>query len=72
VKVRIREGDGLLRVPRWKKGEIGEVLENDSRKYDFKVKLEGIIPLEDFLGSGKTCNAVRIFYFYKDEVEKVS
>jgi hypothetical protein len=71
VKVRICKEDCLLRTPRWKKGEIGEVLENDSQKYDFKVKLEGIIPLEDFLGSGKTCNAVRVFYFYKDEVEEV-
>jgi ribosomal protein S27AE len=50
-------------IGRFKAGEIGDVLNNDySDKYDFCIKLPGTAP--SFLG----VNAVRIFYFYKEEV----
>lgn len=56
-------------IPRWKVGEIGELLENDySEKYDFKVLLPGIDHIDDLFGHGPV-DAIRIYYFYKDEVE---
>lgn len=57
---------------RWAAGEVGEVLENSyAEKYDYEVKLQGTIPLHDFLGTGKTIYAVRVYYFHKNEVEIV-
>jgi hypothetical protein len=44
-------------IGRWKRGEIGEVLENNFDKYDYFIELESI-------GSIK-----RFVYFYEDEVE---
>ena len=55
-------------VPRWKVGEIGELLENDFEKYDYKVLLPGTVHIDDLFGRGPV-DAVRIYYFYKGEVE---
>ena len=48
--------------PRFKYGEIGIMLENDSSKYDYFIELEGTIDTP--YGKMK-----RKFYFYKDEIE---
>lgn len=57
---------------RWMAGEVGEVLENTyAEKYDYEVKLNGAVPLHNFLGTGQTVYAVRVYYFYKSEVEVV-
>ena len=74
MKVKILIADDTLThflCERWKKGEIGEVIENDSTKYDFKVKLEGRVPLPKFLQESGLMDTSRIFYFYKNEVEIV-
>lgn len=47
---------------RFKKGEIGVIIENDSSKYDYFIELEGF--MDTPYGNMK-----RRFYFYKDEVE---
>lgn len=52
--------------PHFMEGEIGEVLPNDSIKYDYFIKLPGTLQLPTFLGCG---NIERCFYFYKNEVE---
>lgn len=75
MKVKILIDDRLpcrcspWRIPRWEAGEIGELLDNDfSEKYDFKVLLPGIDHVDDLFGHGPV-DALRIYYFYKDEVE---
>lgn len=56
-------------IPRWKVGEIGELLENDfPQKYDYKVKLSGTDHIDDLFGHGPI-DAARIYYFCKGEVE---
>lgn len=63
------QGRPLGWIPRWKVGEIGELLENDfPEKYDFKVLLAGTDHIDDLFGHGHV-DAIRIYYFYKDEVE---
>jgi hypothetical protein len=47
---------------RFKKDEIGIVLENNFDKYDYFIKLPGKIKMLDIM-------IERMFYFYKDEVE---
>ena len=52
-------------TPRWKVGEIGELLENDfPEKYDYKVLLQGTDHIPDLFGRGPV-DAIRIYYFYK-------
>lgn len=46
---------------RWKAGEVGIVLVNDSDKYDYKIQLPG-----DIVVTGP-----RRMYFYKNEVKLV-
>lgn len=53
-------------MKRWFAGEIGEELVNDSTKYDHVLKLPGEVNVNLF---GKSIKAVRVFYFYKDEVQ---
>lgn len=51
---------------RFKKDEVGELLENDfEEKYDFKVRLDGI---EIIKFGGKDITTHREFYFYKHEI----
>lgn len=47
-------------------GEVGELLENNTDKYDYFLKLPGRVKLPDFLGGGYTD---RCYYFYKHELE---
>lgn len=47
---------------RFRAGEIGEVLYNDSVKYEYFIRLPGEIVTP--FGSGPRC-----YYFYSDEVE---
>lgn len=54
------------KIGRFKRGEIGEVLENDFEKYDYCVNLPGVQSIPAFLGGGL---GKRIYYFYKNEVE---
>lgn len=51
---------------RYKAGEEGITLQNDSIKYDYFIELPGSIKLPDFLGGG---TGHRQFYFYKEEVQ---
>lgn len=51
---------------RFQKGEIGEIIKNDYKKYDYCIKLKDKIQLPDFLGGG---TGERIYYFYKNEIE---
>lgn len=72
VKILIDDPPGRIRpsgwIPRWKVGEIGELLENDYQKYDYKVLLPGFDHIDDLFGHGPV-DAIRIYYFYKGEVE---
>ena len=72
VKILIDDGIRLYNrldiLPRWKVGEIGELLENDSKKYDHKVLLPCTVHIDDLFGRGPV-DTKRIFYFYKGEVE---
>jgi hypothetical protein len=52
---------------RFKKGEIGKILNNDFKeKYDYYIELPGKIKLPDFLGGGFS---KRRFYFHKEEIK---
>lgn len=68
MKVRILINDVL---GRFKKGEIGKILPNDSTKYDYFIELPPIDIHNDndsmFLKSNTRMK--RAFYFYKNEVE---
>lgn len=56
---------------RFKAGEIGKIIENDfPEKYDYKVLLPGTEYTENFMGHGPI-NAIREFYFCKNEVELI-
>lgn len=72
AKILIDDGNPSLwspgYTPRWKIGEIGEILDNDFQKYDYKVKLPGFDHIDDLFGRGPV-DAIRIYYFYKCEVE---
>jgi len=73
VKILVDDGIPALRppryIPRWKVGEIGELLENDfSEKYDYKVLLPVIVHFDNLFGH-EIVDAKRVFYFYKGEVE---
>ena len=63
MKVRILKDD--IRG-RWYKGELGEMLPNDSNKYDYLLQLSGNVDISLF---GKQLKAKRLYYFYKNEVE---
>lgn len=54
---------------RWKAGEVGTLLQNDSVKYDYYLQLPRTYQLKNFLGIPGTTMVVRQYYFYKDEVE---
>jgi hypothetical protein len=71
VKVKILKDDcSWIRgwIPRWKVGEVGELLENDSENYDYKVLLPGTDHIDDLFGKGPI-DAIRIYYFYEGEIE---
>lgn len=53
------------KLGRFKMGDIGEVLENDFEKYDYRVDL-GPLPKSDMIGG--IDGGRNIIYFYKDEV----
>lgn len=53
---------------RFKAGEHGVLLVNDSEKYDYFVRLDGMQKLPKCFGGA--C-VPRDFYFYKEEVEIV-
>lgn len=55
---------------RFKAGEIGHVLPNNSSKYDYFVELSGKIKIDNFLGRGPI-SVLRRYYFYKNEVEEI-
>jgi len=50
---------------RFKKGERGCVLENNSTKYDYLVQLEGSILIPPMFGGG---TGPRAYYFYREEI----
>lgn len=54
---------------RFKAGEVGDLLQNDSVKYDYYLKLPGMHRLKHFLSIPGITMAVRQYYFYKEEVE---
>lgn len=56
---------------RFKSGEIGEILPNNYDKYDYLIRLPGIVHVDNFLGHGPI-DMIREFYFYIDEVELVA
>ena len=65
MKARILNNDKLWR---WKAGEIGIILKNTFDKYDYKIDLGTIKDIELF---GEKTNFRRIYYFYKNEIEKI-
>lgn len=53
---------------RFKAGEVGEILPNDfPEKYDYLIRFPGTVHIPDFLGEGPI-DAVREYYFRRDEV----
>ena len=64
-------GKALIDDPskRWTKGQVGEILENDFEKYDYKIDF-GV--MQDFeLFEKKQINCPQVVYFYKDEIEVI-
>ncbi len=56
-------------VGRWKKGEVGELLDNDyDEKYDYRVDFGIVKDVELF---GKKIDWRRIVYFYKGDLELI-
>lgn len=54
---------------RWKKGDIGEVLENDSDKYDYFIDLGKMeLPPNNVLFDAEMTHIPRIYYFYAADV----
>ncbi len=54
---------------RFKAGEVGDLLQNDSVKYDYYLKLPGTHRLKHFLSIPGITISVRQYYFYENEVE---
>jgi len=56
------------KTDRFKAGEIGELIEHDSDKYDYFVDL-GILKNVNLCENVKAIDIFRRYYFHKDEVE---
>lgn len=54
---------------RFKAGEIGTLLPNNSVKYDYYLQLPRTYQLKNFLSIPGITVAVRQYYFYENEVE---
>lgn len=54
---------------RFKVGEVGTLLQNDSVKYDYYLQLPGTYSLTNFLSIPGTTMIVRQYYFYENEVK---
>ena len=56
---------------RFKEGEIGDILECDFNKYDYKIDL-GPVKVKPFRMFDKIITEVpRVFYFFKSEIEVI-
>lgn len=54
---------------RFKKGDTGLIIENDSNKYAFKVQFDDILTV--IFSDRFKITGPKVLYFYKDEIEVI-